>query len=48
MDGNDPTKTRMITFDEPGGVEAVSWIADDIFAIMVKGGFFYVVRLDDE
>ena len=26
----------------------MAWIADDIFAVIVNGGFFYVVRLDDE
>ena len=48
MNGNDPAKTIEITFYEPGGIEAVAWIADDIFAVIVKGGFFYVIRLDDE
>ena len=38
----------MITFDELGGVEAMVQIAYDIFAVVVKGGVFYVIRLTDE
>ena len=47
MNGNDPNKTRQMLFEESGGVEAVAWIADDIFAVILKGGYFYVVRLED-
>lgn len=26
----------------------MTWIADDIYAVILKGGLFYVIRLEDE
>ena len=46
MNGIDP-QTKWITFEETGGVEAMACIAEDIFAVVLKGGFFYVIRLED-